>query len=352
MNTNTYDKIVTAAHRLNTDDTKDTWALADAVLDHVPDGSSNQGGDRRSAAATMTPLAGVDDRLASLSSQMKSDGIVTPNGDPYTVSALRHLRDTAMAWSGNDRHPEAAYRTHQEAGSPTTLGGKALAGLAAIARGEDVRRPNGVQSKPWQDAVARVQARKKGFQVAANDVRVALERKINVPTRNSSGGGAATPTTADVKAALTKGTLDIQDVGEHMSDAQVTDLFRKRRAQRIQEDVDDRHADMTDAEYAESERDLEELQMGADALMGAANDLADDATGGPLMRSLVRLYDTSVTTLGLARNHNLTHTVDQETALYRLDETYHVLDLIKMALNGQTMSAEDKQFLAALGITA
>jgi hypothetical protein len=143
---------------------------------------------------------GLEDQLAQLTDQLTADGVQTPMGEPYTVDALANLRDTAMAWPMNARHDEAAYRTHQEAGSPSTDRGKVLAVLCAVARGERVRRPNAADPDNWGVAVERVQTklarpRVPRFPIAANDLRVATNRTPNVPgpSRNPHGAPPATP---------------------------------------------------------------------------------------------------------------------------------------------------------------
>lgn len=87
-----------------------------------------------------------------------------------------------MAWPLADRHPEAAYRTHQEAGARDGIGRVALTALCAVARGEKVDCPDGIDTDAWDMAKARVKGRKsRKFAVTANDVRVAKKAKLNIP---------------------------------------------------------------------------------------------------------------------------------------------------------------------------
>lgn len=120
--------------------------------------------------------------------ELTARGVTTPNGDPYVAASLMSMRRTAIMWAPADRHPEAAYRTHQEAGPTGTQGRAALAALAAVARGEAVDRPEGLDGEAWESAVARVEKRLAGkktprYTVTANDVRVAVQRTMNIPTR-------------------------------------------------------------------------------------------------------------------------------------------------------------------------
>lgn len=180
MPQSTYERVRLAAERLLRDDAHDRWALADAVLEAVPSGNGRN---------QHSPRAGeMLDQLANLTDQLTADGVQTPLGEPYTVSALENLRETAMAWPFDDRHDQAAYRTHQEAGSPKTDGGKVLAALCAVVRREQVRRPSIAEVEAWRSAVERIEAkmarpRTPRFPIAANDLRAALGRQANVPGR-------------------------------------------------------------------------------------------------------------------------------------------------------------------------
>lgn len=178
-------RTIAAAEALLTSSNRDTWSLADAVLADIPERPMT----RRSAASREAANeSDVLDALADVVSELASAGVATPNGDPYTVPALRMLRQTAMAWPPAERHDEAAYRTHQEAHGDKAR--TALAGLCAVARHEAVDMPEGLDEVSWYDAVARVQAklgkRARRFPVAANDVRVAMARRPNTPPHGTT----------------------------------------------------------------------------------------------------------------------------------------------------------------------
>lgn len=192
-----YERVRLAAERLLRDDAHDRWALADAVLEAVPNGAQG----RRTDLDPLGRVEVVEHQLAQLVDQLTADGVQTTLGEPYTVDALEGLRETASVWPEDKRHDQCAYRTHQEAGSPNTDKGKTLAALCAIARGERPRRPTGIDADAWGTAVERVQAkldrpRVPRFPVSANDLRTALGRRQNVP------GPSRTPTPSEVAAGL------------------------------------------------------------------------------------------------------------------------------------------------------
>ena len=333
--TATYEQVVKAAQRLVTDDTKDTWGLADAVLAHVPEQQSGKRND-------LTPASGggsVSNELADLAKQMKDDGISTQNGDPYTGSSLGHMRDTAMAWQ-TVRHPEAAYRTHQEAGSPTTDGGKVLAALCAVARGEKPVKPRGIDADAWNKAVARVQARRKGFPVAANDVRVALERKVNVPT----AAPAVTP--AAVKAAVAAGDLDLGEVVDDADPEEQEAIEQRVRKNRVKRQIAAGEEGMTDAELEESDKEMEALGNMANAVATAAKSLGtfhpyEEYTG----RSKRELQ--TVLTIVRKRNH-VANDYEIECTLSNTADIRLLCDLVDMAAQGGDVGAQAEKFLESL----
>lgn len=148
------------------------WRLADAVLHDTKQQTTD--------TEVLAVLKNIADALADA-------GIATPSGDPYVVSSLVALRRTALAWPPADRHDLAAIRTHQEAGLPGSLGRLALAALAQVAAGETVECPTGIDEDAWAAAVARVTKRlaarrRPRYLIAANDVRVAIQRRPNIPT--------------------------------------------------------------------------------------------------------------------------------------------------------------------------
>jgi len=223
-----YEQIREAAERRHHDDSSTTWKLADAILGEVPEiGSGN--------APSRGRLA---DALESLALKLEDDGVRTPNGDIYTAKALDHLRDTALWWRpGTTRHPEAAFRTHQEAGSPTTPGGIMLHALCAYARGERVKRPQlGVigtgkdrrepDQEAWERAIAGVK-RKRGlsrtprYLVAANDLRYALQRLGNIPETQRDQKAKEGQ---DKEAAAHRLTEVVEDLGPETTGTALADV--------------------------------------------------------------------------------------------------------------------------------
>jgi len=115
------------------------------------------------------------------------DGIETPAGEAYTPDSLRELRLVAMAWPPKDRHEEAAFRTHQEAGKDPWRR-EVLGALCEAAQSEDYELPeleNGeIDDVAWLKAttsIAKKIERNSRYPVSANDFRVALKRKKNTP---------------------------------------------------------------------------------------------------------------------------------------------------------------------------
>lgn len=155
---------------------RSAWTLADAVLTDTM--------RLRTDTEVMATLKQIEEALSAA-------GITTPNGDAYLVPALATLRRTAVQWPEAHRHTVAAYRTHQEATTPEAR--DALAALARVAVGEEVERPEGTDAEAWLSAKARVERRRNAgrarYVVAANDLRIAIQRTPNVPrTRDIKSG--------------------------------------------------------------------------------------------------------------------------------------------------------------------
>jgi hypothetical protein len=196
---------------LLTDDTKDRWKLARSVLTEVPEQQPGQRNDLPPVRGVGSGGVSIPKQLTSLAEWLAEQGVEMPDGSPYTKSSLNTLRDMAMTWRPDEVHAEAAYRTHQEAGGRDSLGRKVLSALCAIARGERVRRPEGVTAEPWDAAKARVVARTHGYKVAADDVRTALERRLNNPRQNSL-------TVGDVAEALEANPDLAEDLAEAVAE--------------------------------------------------------------------------------------------------------------------------------------
>lgn len=201
MNEQEYEKVRKAAVSLTGNESRDTRALAEAVLKAVPAQPSGKRNDLSPPGGEGSPT----EKLAELAGRLEADGVTTPYGDPFTVHGLTNLRETAMVWDGQWQD-EAAYRTHEEAGSPNTAAGKALIALCKAARGEMVRRPDGLDPKAWEEAKSRVEmarAKDKKWVVAANTLRLAVGRLPNVPGRTKP------PVTEEEVVAAVKGNAKL-----------------------------------------------------------------------------------------------------------------------------------------------
>lgn len=168
---------IAAAESLMVGASKGAWILADALVIDIPD--MGHGGDRKGSST----LLSVVDQLTNVAIALEENGILTPNGDPYSVDRLKDLRATAIAWPEHERHAEAAFRTHQEVGSPQRR--IVLEALCKYANGEKVTNPDPswVDDDAFDNACQMVEAqiaRGRGYRVSANAVRVAMQRKPNV----------------------------------------------------------------------------------------------------------------------------------------------------------------------------
>lgn len=226
---NTYTKVVEAADALDRNDTQGVWRLADAILAHVP---AEDPGRKPDNEGTRVPSL-----LESLAHDLEADGIRATSGDPYRVSTLSKMRAVAAAYPEGERFPEAAYRTHQEART-TVTGKRVLRELCKFARGETCRRPHDVgadgglivSAAAWDEAKLRIQNRTSGYAVAANDIRVALSRKTNVPTPDSETLDALKDKLKDAADELGEDVVAdaIHEASESLSD-KVYDDERDRR---------------------------------------------------------------------------------------------------------------------------
>lgn len=335
----TYDNVVRAAKRLSTDDNRNNWELADAVLAEVPVGS--HGGDRKS---DQVPGTGdlIADRLAALAKRMADDGVTTPDGDSYTVGALTNLREMATTWPVNQRHPEAAYSTHREAGSPKTEGGRVLKALAAVARGETVAKPKGLDADAWKKACDRIQARKKGFPVAANDLNIALKRKSN----GTRGGGV---TKADVKAAIASGDVTAEDLLDAVADEELDPVIDTLRSRRIRRDNAANTEGMTDEEIEATDKALEAISGISDSINKTADQMEINALGGPACKYAVDGEHYWLTALLFARKGGIRNADEAERMREYIARTRHAVDLIEMicdGVDGADLDDEIQSFLA------
>lgn len=168
------------------------WALADAVAEDTKDRQTD---------------TEVEDILELIVEALGERGVVTPNGEPYLMPALVTMRRTSLAWPADERHQVAAYRTHQEAGARGSVGRAALKALAAVAAGEVVECPADVDPEAWAGARARVEKRLAGrrprYLVAANDLRVAIQRVVNVPPRQAEMKAGVVHLLDEVRVAST-----------------------------------------------------------------------------------------------------------------------------------------------------
>lgn len=162
-------------------DSTGAWLLADALVKEVPAEVSGKRNDLEPSSDVTTRLAQIADRLAE-------DGIETPAGGTYTAASLRDLRLTAMGWPTATRLREAAFRTHQEAGTTDEGRREVLRVLCLAARNLDWSKPpmnhRDVDEAEWQLAMASIQRKVHSgmrYPVSANDYRRALNRRPNVP---------------------------------------------------------------------------------------------------------------------------------------------------------------------------
>jgi hypothetical protein len=174
---------VAAAESLMVGASKGAWILADALVVDIPERVQGRGGNLVSGDQISNPLMTVRDELTNVAIALEENGILTPNGDPYSVDRLQVLRATAIAWPEDERHVEAAFRTHQEVGSPQRR--IVLEALCRYANGEKIPNPDPswVDDDAFDNACQMVEAqvaRGRGYQVSANAVRTAMQRKPNV----------------------------------------------------------------------------------------------------------------------------------------------------------------------------
>lgn len=164
-----FPKVCTALESLGATTSRDTWALADAVLEEIPVGGKD-----------------VAARLDEMTRTVAEKDLVSPDGDPYTAKWFTKMRAVAVAWPPSARHPEAAFRTHQAACSVLT-GGEALSALCAYSRGQRPERPEQCDVVDWMVACERIDARRRRahrprFMVTGNDLQIALGRPQTVPS--------------------------------------------------------------------------------------------------------------------------------------------------------------------------
>lgn len=166
---------IKVAERIMLSAQRDLWALADAVLADVPARPERGGGSH--------PISYVDigNEIAALALALDREAITKADGSPYTPSYLANLRDAAMAWSPEERQAEASFEAHRKNGGESR---PVFLALCAVARGENVARPEGVDATPWRDALAKLETRRHGFKVQTQAVRIAMElAPKNTPTR-------------------------------------------------------------------------------------------------------------------------------------------------------------------------
>lgn len=180
----TYKQVKTAAELRSGGDSTGAWALADALLAEVP----NEGSGARN---DLSPSSDIATRLSTIAVQLEADGIDTPSGNPYSVQTLRELRLVAMGWPPEQRFPEAAFRTHQEAGTVSEWKREVLRVLCLAARNADWEQPpmnsGEMSADAWNASIVGIQRKVASgtrFPVAANDLRLALQNKVNVPPKD------------------------------------------------------------------------------------------------------------------------------------------------------------------------
>lgn len=340
MTTTTYDRIVQAAERLLSDDTKDTWGLADAVLAHVPEKPEGRPVGYSPEHGGVT----VKQQLSLLVADMKLDGVITTKGEPYTAAALRHLRDAAVAWAKDERHVEASFSTHKEAAERKD-GTKVLSALCAIARGESVARPRGFDLNAWNEAVQRIRTRKSGFQVAVDDIRIVFQKR---QARYSPAKRKAM-TLDEAIALIDSGDYTVEEVLDKLSKKTRATLLalleKEARDERIRDDVAAGEEDMTDEELIDSDEELSRLSDSVSALTDSTKALEP----GFVLHEVTRIDNIAGATLVVARKNGVPED-DQQDVLVKIDMAKHKLDLLAMQVRGGSFSVEDEKFLQGLGI--
>ena len=165
-------KATAVAIEAEANQSRDTWALADAVMHDAPEDGRKVG----------TRVLSVNEILEHIAAEMETNDVFNPNGNRYTIGALYEMRKTAKEWPEQQRSMHASYRTHQEAGLPDSRGGVALALLTRVADGEKVRAPNELDPQAFKAAVEMVKANPRArHKVTANALRTALSRRPNTP---------------------------------------------------------------------------------------------------------------------------------------------------------------------------
>ena len=177
------DAVLEAAANREAGDSVGAWRLADALAAAIPDANGTNQHSRPEAGMLTVP-----EQLADYAAKLAAEDIHTPAGDLYTARSLEDLRGVANVWPATERHSQAAYRTHREAGSPKTEAAVALKALCKYADGGAKRKPTGIDSADWAKAIKvvdRLIARKAKYAVSANALRLAAKRKINTPPREN-----------------------------------------------------------------------------------------------------------------------------------------------------------------------
>jgi hypothetical protein len=191
-----YEKVREAALARAAGDSSGAWRLADALVAEIPERQHGK-------AVTAANGRDVTTVIADIVADLDRTGVETPAGGGYTVAGLRELRLVALGWPRLQRQPEAAFRTHQEVGTTDERARAILRALCQAARSQRYSWPGkklGIDRDTWNLAINGV-IRKVGagnrYPVSANDVRIALERKTNVPPK----GNGAIPVTRETAIA-------------------------------------------------------------------------------------------------------------------------------------------------------
>ena len=342
----TYDEVVRAAQRAVNDDTKDTWVMADAILAHVPGGSGEQGRRTDLSPREEGEVSSVPDRLKYLAHMLTVEGVTTPSGGNYTAKSLTNFRDTAMIWSPDERFADAAYRTHQEAGSPTSDGGRVLAALVKVAHGdESVVRPKGIDPEAWIKAIDRVANRRKGFKVVANDVRVALKRKTNNPGDRDKPDADDADVLADASA---------EDLVDNIDPATLEAAYQESRKRQVQAQFDAELDGMTDTEKIAAEDQMNLLRQAAGFTGSLAQGMSESATSTPLQKQFSAVDRETGFLVVMVRKHGGKATdeerqvIQAELAICR-ENAIRNFDLAEMQLSTGSVSDAVEAFLSQQG---
>lgn len=156
-----FTRVIAAVRTAVTHDTRDAWAIAEALAADVP--TDDERGSRIEAVVAALAAEGLEEA-------------------GFEKRTLMAMRTTALAFPEGTRVAGASFRAHLEAaGDPR--GPKLLRALEAGRRPADYDNLG-----TWETVLAGVNKRaanpKRRYVITVNDVRVILGRKVNIPPKD------------------------------------------------------------------------------------------------------------------------------------------------------------------------